>query len=283
MKKQGDSQSSFDKSRSLVESLVVLTETGSTNDDLAALARDASNPAAEFTVVVTDSQTAGRGRLGRTWVASSGKTLAISVLVRPERLMRTPDVLAWLPLISGLAMASAVRTELDNLADAIPVDERAPADVSLKWPNDVLINGFKVSGILTELLADQRAVIIGSGINLTLDEHDLPTLTSTSLLLAAGTAPNSDRLLAAYLTGLRERYDAFVELDGDAEAAGLRNELQAVCGTLGNRVRVELPGDEALLGLAAGIDAIGRLLVTTDAGDTRAIAAGDVTHLRLDA
>ena len=158
MKIPGESQSTFDKSAALAETLIVLPETGSTNDDLAALARRADEPAGEFTVVVTDSQTAGRGRLGRTWIATSGITLAISVLVRPESLFATPDALAWLPLIAGVAMTRAIHAELTALkrndtADAPPEGQDTVAPrATLKWPNDVLINGFKVSGILTELV-----------------------------------------------------------------------------------------------------------------------------------
>lgn len=279
----------FDKSSALADRLIVLPETGSTNDDLAALARDVDSPATEFTVVVTDSQTAGRGRLGRTWIASSGKTLAISILVRPESLFETPNRLAWLPLISGLAMTEAIQRELDILTtapvSAVDATERelSVPRAALKWPNDVLINGFKVSGILTELLPDQRAVVIGSGVNLTLDEHDLPTLTSTSVLLATGQAPNADRLLAAYLVGLRARYDLFLASAGDAASSGLRDEMLSVCGTLGSAVRVELPGERELLGEAVTIDESGQLVVRTRDGDTHAVSAGDVTHLRLDA
>lgn len=280
-----DSQWGFDKSAALAERFIWLSETGSTNDDAAALARDAADPAPEYTVVVTDSQTAGRGRLGRTWVASSGKTLAISVLVRPESMFAVPDSLAWLPLISGISMTRAVQAEIDALAPNGDEDEYAPerAIARLKWPNDVLIDGFKVSGILTELLADQQAVVIGSGLNLTLDEHDLPTLTSTSLMLAAGAQPDADRVLAQYLSGLRERIERLVQHAGDAEAAGLLAEVSELCGTLGAAVRVDLPGERELTGLAESIDASGRLNVRAHSGELHAIAAGDVTHLRLDA
>lgn len=286
MKNLADSQSSFDKSAAVAEHLIVLAETGSTNDEIAERAR-AAEPAPEFTVVVTDTQTAGRGRLGRTWVASSGKTLAISVLVRPTALFAAPDSLAWLPLIAGLAMTEAVSSELRALAGQKPTSELNDAyagvsEATLKWPNDVLIDGFKVSGILTELLADQSAIVIGAGVNLTLDEHDLPTLTSTSLLLAAGAAPNPDRLLAAYLTGLRSRYQKLLESNGDAETAGLVKELISTCDTIGHPVRVELPGRTDLHGIADTIDPSGRLVVHDAHGAPHAIAAGDVTHLRLD-
>lgn len=281
-----DSQWGFDKSAALAERFIWLSETGSTNDDAAALARNAADPAPAYTVVVTDSQTAGRGRLGRTWVASSGKTLAISVLVRPESLFATPDSLAWLPLISGISMTRAVQAELDALRELhADEDEYAPeqAIARLKWPNDVLINGFKVSGILTELLADQQAVVIGSGLNLTLDEHDLPTLTSTSLMLAAGAQPDADRVLAHYLTGLRARIETLVQHAGNADAAGLLAEVTELCGTLGAAVRVDLPAEQELTGVAESIDTSGRLLVRAHSGELHAIAAGDVTHLRLDA
>ncbi|HLP23249.1 MAG TPA: biotin--[acetyl-CoA-carboxylase] ligase [Microbacteriaceae bacterium] len=279
MKNSADSPCDFHKSAALVERFLWLPETGSTNDDASALARQG---APDFTVVVTDTQTAGRGRLGRVWTARSGKTLAISVLLRPTELFERPDSLAWLPLLAGVAMSRAVRAELDALLTHEP-EERAPLEVSLKWPNDVLIHGFKVSGILTELVADESAVVIGSGINLTLDEHDLPTLTSTSVLLASGAQPDADRLLSAYLQELRRLTTTLREHAGNAETSGLRALVEASCGTIGQSVRVELPGGQELHGTAEGIDAAGRVSVRDSSGVVRFIAAGDVTHLRLEA
>lgn len=284
MKNSGLSQSDFHKSSENAERLIVLAHTGSTNDDLVTLARNDNDPAPHFTVVVTDNQTAGRGRLGRTWMSTSGKSLAVSVLIRATELFRTPETLGWLPLIAGLSMTRAVQLELQHLT--APSDEEFASEypvATLKWPNDVLINGFKVSGILTEVLSDQRAVVVGAGVNLTLDEHDLPTLTSTSLLLASGQRPDPDRVLASYLAALRERVGRFIGKGGDAQSSGILEEAIEICRTLGASVRVDLPGDQALYGVAETLDPTGRLIVRDVTGAPHAVAAGDVTHLRLDA
>ena len=115
-------------------------------------------------------------------------------------------------------------------------------EVELKWPNDVLVSGFKVCGILSELLPDTGAVVVGAGLNLTLDEHDLPTLTSTSLLLVTGVQPDADAVLADYLGTFLGLLRAFSEHGADAAASGIADRVSALCGTLGSEVRVELPG-----------------------------------------
>lgn len=282
MKNSVDSPFGFDKSAAIASRLVVLAETGSTNDDAAAAVRNRDDSAPDFSVFVTENQTAGRGRLGRTWVATSGKALAISVVVKPKALFERPDALAWLPLMAGVAMTKAVQTELDSQRDSIVDEDLAIQTAALKWPNDVLIDGYKVSGILTELIADHRAVVIGAGINVSLDEHDLPTLTSTSLKLVTGQAPVLDDLLALYLTELRWRYDQFVTANGDAAASGLLDEVRVLCATLGQQVRIDLPGDSQLLGQASAIDPSGRIVVIDSVGTRHTIAAGDVTHLRVE-
>src|SRR6187402_585115 len=142
---------------------------GSTNDVL--VERAAS--VADFAVVVTDDQTAGRGRLGREWIAPAGKCLAVSVLLRPVLPGGEPLALehfGWLPLLAGVAMARAVQPLVSG-------------SVGLKWPNDVQVDGLKVSGLLAELLATGDAVVLGAGVNLLLTEDELPTAMATSLVL----------------------------------------------------------------------------------------------------
>jgi BirA family biotin operon repressor/biotin-[acetyl-CoA-carboxylase] ligase len=276
----------WERSRAVVPRFEWLDTVGSTND---VLREAATGPDAAAwphgSVVVTDDQTRGRGRMGRTWLAPTGKTLAISVLLRPgaaggEPL--APDAYGWLPLIAGVAMTEAVR---DAVA-AASVDRGGEDDgtggveVELKWPNDVLISGYKACGILSELVADD-AVVVGAGLNLTLDEHDLPTLTSTSLLLVTGREPDADAVLAGYLERLLELVARFVAAGGGAVASGVAERVSAACGTLGQDVRVELPGGEALIGVAERLDDDGRLVVRdAETGEEQAVAAGDVTHLR---
>jgi BirA family transcriptional regulator, biotin operon repressor / biotin---[acetyl-CoA-carboxylase] ligase len=279
----------FPRSAVVAARLEVLDEAGSTNDELAARA---SGPDArawpEFSVLVTDNQTRGRGRLGRRWLAPTGKTLAVSLLLRPR--MRSGasvplEAYGWLPLLAGIAMTDTVRAEVELVphpdGGEAEADESGGVEVSLKWPNDVLVSGYKICGILSELLPDGHGVIVGSGLNLSLDEHDLPTLTSTSLLLATGVAPDADDVLAGYLSRFRMLYERFLEAGGDAEASGLRRTAVESCGTIGRTVRVDLPGDRELVGTAVGIDELGRLLVRDDEyGEVQSVAAGEVTHLR---
>ncbi|RXZ72086.1 biotin--[acetyl-CoA-carboxylase] ligase [Agromyces albus] len=296
----------WERSRKAVPRFEFLAEAGSTNDEMrtAAIGPDAAAwPTGA--VIVTDNQTRGRGRLGRTWLAPTGKTLAISVLLRPELPGGAPfpaDGYGWIPLIAGAAMTEAVQRaveagrsmaaagdEAGAGASAPPAgaDESLEADgtggvvVELKWPNDVLISGFKVCGILSELLPESGAVVVGAGLNLTLDEHDLPTLTSTSLLLVTGTQPDADAVLADYLSGFLSLFRAFAEHGADAAASGIADRVSSLCGTIGSEVRVELPGGRELLGVAERIDRDGRLVVRDrENGEPQSVAAGDVTHLR---
>jgi len=274
----------FPISRGIGARFEYLDEAGSTNDVLVTRATGPDASAwPDLSVIVTDNQTSGRGRLGRTWLAPSGKSLAISVLLRPrlESGPLPPNRYGWFPLLAGAAMTQAVRSVV-HAAEPPPGDEDTPRhEVTLKWPNDVLIDGYKVSGILSELLPDTGGLCIGAGLNLSLDEHDLPTLTSTSLLLVTGSVPNADEVLAAYLSALRTLTVNFLAAGADPVAGGLHAEVSALCGTLGAAVRVELPGGQDLVGTAVGLDRDGRLIVEDQAnGELQAVAAGDVTHLR---
>jgi len=256
-----------------VDHLEIVDETGSTNDDLVARAHLLD----DFAVVVTGSQTAGRGRLGRQWVAPPGASLAVSVLLRPVLPGGEPLELrhfGWLPLIAGIAMTRAVQS-------LVPADR-----VGLKWPNDVQVDGLKVSGLLAELLPGGEAVVMGAGLNLSLDRAQLPTPVSTSLTLI-GVALEGDDLadaaLAAYLGALRELYRDFVRLGGDPLASGVSQQLDELCTTLGRQVKVQLPGADDLIGTAVGVDGTGRLQVRSSLdGRVTAVAAGDVTHLRYE-
>jgi BirA family biotin operon repressor/biotin-[acetyl-CoA-carboxylase] ligase len=268
----------FPRSAALAD-LRVVAETTSTNDDLLAVAADS----AEFTVIATGSQTAGRGRLGRVWVAPPGQTLAASVLLRPRVASGaglSVDHFGWLPLLAGLAMTRAVAAVLPRGAgSSVP-------SVRLKWPNDVLIDGKKVAGLLAELLPTLDGVIIGSGVNLSIPADTLPTPVSTSVGLHGPQltgAQLADAVLAGYLDELRALYGRFLASGGDAVASGLVAEISAECGSIGQQVRVELPDGTALHGVGVALDTSGRLLVKRSADNAvQAVAAGDVTHLRYE-
>lgn len=235
-----------------------VSESASTN---AELVRRASLAALDdFTVLVTANQTAGRGRLGRSWVSPPGTTIAVSVF------LRAGDGMPWLSLLAGLAMTRAVRSLIPG------------QPVALKWPNDVQVDGLKVSGLLGEIVPTGGAVM-GAGLNLTMTEDELPVSTATSLTLR-GADPTglADRALAVYLEEFASQWRSFADSGFDPEA-GLRAAVTAACGTLGREVRVELPDGSTELGVAESIDGLGRLVVAGRGGRVT-VAAGDVTHLR---
>lgn len=253
-------------STAVVPLLEHLDEVGSTNQEM--LARAARGDARHLSALVTANQTAGRGRLGREWVAPPGKTFAVSVLVAPAG--ASVDALSWMPLIGGLAMARAVRTLVHDRA------------VTLKWPNDVQIEGQKVSGLLSELVAGGAGVIIGAGLNLTIERDELPTSVSTSLLVE-GAQPGFDDALSRYLTELVALVEQFIAGGLDPVRSGIAAAVRAECGTIGRRVRVELPGGQRIFGTAETVDNQGQLVVKDDAnGLLQHVAAGDVTHLRYE-
>jgi BirA family biotin operon repressor/biotin-[acetyl-CoA-carboxylase] ligase len=236
--------------------------TGSTNADLLAVAPDQPHGS----VLATLDQTAGRGRLDRTWSAPAGETLAVSLLVRADLDDRDRG---WLPLVAGAAMRDAV-------APMLP-DSR---QVAVKWPNDVQVDGAKVCGILCQVAPD-GSVVVGAGVNLTIPAERLPTLTSTSLAVAgaAGSAETlADAVLARFHAAVLEAVAALVA--GGAAAEAVRSHVRSACGTIGRRVRIELPDGTVTEADATGIDDEGRITIRDRQGVARGVAVGDVTHLR---
>ncbi len=238
-------------------SVEVVDATPSTN----ALVTDrARSGAGEGLVVVAEHQTAGRGRLDRTWETPARSALTMSLLLRP----RTPAVdWPWLPLLTGYAASVALR--------------RLGAAAVLKWPNDVLLDDRKVAGILTERIETPSgpAVVVGIGLNVGMTREELPHDGATSLAVH-GLAVDRTDLLSALLERLRVEYDAF-ERGG---LTALRAAYAGACATVGREVRVELPTGRTLAGEATGIDEGGRLLVSGPAGVVP-VSAGDVVHATL--
>ena len=244
----------------------VVARTGSTNADLAARARSGAPAGA---VVVTDFQDAGRGRQGRSWVAPRGSSVAMSVLLRPRDV--DPARWTWLPLLAGLAVVEGLRRAAD-----------VPA--VLKWPNDVLVDGLKICGILAERVETPTgpACVVGMGINVWLAADELPVPTATSLALLAearehgSRPPSRNRLIATVLAALELIYQRWEVLEDDSPFAA--SYLQR-CDTIGRRVRLHLAGDVTVEGQAEALDHDGRLVVRTASG-LQTFGAGDVVHLR---
>lgn len=269
----------FPRAAAVSPRLQVVDSVDSTN---AKLLRDAAvdpDGHPHLAVVVTDDQRAGRGRLDRVWAAPAGTALAISVLLRVAA-VEVADR-GWIPLVAGSAMRQAIAAQLPGRA------------VTLKWPNDVLVGekdggpARKISGILAEVLpSDPMAVVVGAGVNTTMETVDLPVPTATSFA-DQGVDVDEDRLLADYLEALRDGIAALA-VGGHAAVA---DEIAEHCSTLGEEVSVSLPApaieagepggdvDTTLRGVAVRLDASGGLVVQS-AGVERVVNAGDVVHVR---
>ncbi|TLG04772.1 biotin--[acetyl-CoA-carboxylase] ligase [Nocardia cyriacigeorgica] len=235
----------------------IVETTGSTNADLIARAAD---PDADRIALLAEAQEQGRGRHARVWVSPPRAQIALSILVRLPGI--DPSALGWLPLLTGVAVVDALRTTA-----AVPA--------TLKWPNDVLIEGRKVAGILAEVAASgaEPAIVVGVGLNVSLAEDELPVPHATSLTLAGAAVTDRTELARSILAEFARRMSAWRE-EGWA-VPHLAAAYREHCSTLGARVRADLPGGKTLTGVATDVDDAGRLLI----GD-QAVSAGDVTHLR---
>ena len=239
----------------------VLDESPSTNADVAGRALDGEPPGL---VVVAEHQTAGRGRLDRTWVTPARAALTFSLLVAPAPVR--PERWPWLPLLTGLAVVDGVR-------------RAAGVDATLKWPNDVLVDGAKVAGILVERVERPggAVAVVGVGLNVSSTREELPVTTATSLALARARSLDRAALLVALLDAFGQRYDAWRAAAGQ----GPRSSYLQACSTIGRPVRVQLPTGGALLGRAVGVDDGGRLQVD-DRSRVHLLGAGDVVHVRAE-
>ncbi|MEU9124054.1 biotin--[acetyl-CoA-carboxylase] ligase [Streptomyces sp. NPDC048506] len=248
---------------SLWSAVDVVPTTGSTNTDLA---DRVAGGEPEGAVLVAEEQTAGRGRLDRTWSAPPRSGLFFSVYLTP----RVPvSRWGWLPLLAGVATATAL-------------SRTAGVDTALKWPNDVLVTigdeERKTGGILAERAGD--GVVIGIGLNVSLTAEELPVPTAGSLALAGAVTTDRDPLLRAVLRSLERWYGEWQTADGDPAASGLQATYAVGCATLGRSVRAELPGDRQIVGEAVAIDGDGRLVLATADGVQEPVGAGDIIHLR---
>jgi len=237
-------------------------EIGSTN----ARARDlAQAGAAEGALVLAESQTAGRGRLGRSWHSPAGRNLYFTLVLKPPC---APPETALIPLTAGLAGAEAI----GRLTGVRP---------DVKWPNDLRLGGRKIAGILSEMECrgpKVRFVVLGVGLNVNMTAEDLPPELAEqagSLRLAFGRAFDRAQVLAAFLDGFEPRYRALLS-GGRAE---ILEGYRRVCQTLGSRVQYAL-GNELVTGTAEEIDGQGNLLVRRETdGRMIRITAGDVSLL----
>lgn len=254
--------------------------TGSTQQDVADLA-DAGEPAGA--AVVAMEQTAGRGRLDRSWSTETGRGVALSVLLRPTR---AASDWSWLPLLAGLAVSEALASE--------------GVSSTLKWPNDVLLatdGGVgKVAGILAEQRGDPTDptsghVVLGMGLNILppgpLAEEPLVAPVGVVDALSEPAEVDVDALtealVRAILARLGERYESWASAETSADAQ-LRQAYEERCDSVGRQVRVLVPGGDAVVGTAVGLAGNGALLVrregAADSDEDVLVSAGDVVHVR---
>jgi len=264
-----------------------VSATGSTNDDLTAEmaapgsgirmrgpARDGLGP---DPVLVSEEQTSGRGRSGRHWACPAGAGLMFSIGVRVPEV--PPWRRGWIGAALGVAIVRAFR-RIDPPGRQTGTDGWNGAASSLKWPNDVLVGGRKCGGILAEMTGD--AVVVGAGMNVSVQSEELPRPDATSLFLAGACSVDRNLLLAAVLDEFGPRMDRWRAAAGNVDGSGLRAEYLELCSTVGSYVRVELPGGQAVAGLAVDVDAEGAIVVDRGPGGRSRYSAGDVVHLRPD-
>ena len=200
-------------------------------------------------VIVADYQSAGRGRLDRSFEAQPRTALLFSAYIEPHR---HRDEWGFIPLLVGLSVAEVLGIEFYT-----------------KWPNDILSDHGKVGGILCEVHGD--GIVIGIGLNVSMTEEELPVPTASSILLTVGSAPDRNALLPAILKEI-----AFNLAEWET-GEDLTDDYLDSSATMGKRVSVQLPDGQSLEGIAAGISNNGELLL--DSGDV--ISVGDIIHLSL--
>jgi len=235
-------------------------EVDSTNT---ALVEEARSGAPEGLVLVADHQTAGRGRLGRTWSAEPGTALLVSVLLRP------PLPIDEIPVVLMAA----------GLAACDGVEAAAGFRPRLKWPNDLVVEDRKLAGLLTEAIGGaDPGVVLGLGINVSASAYPAELAGEATSCEETGARPvDRGELLVAFLVALESRYATVLSTGGrESTLAAYRSDS----ATLGRRVRVELTSGPALEGNASRLADDGTLVVVDDAGAEHQVNVGDVKHLR---
>ena len=249
----------LNKTKIIGRDIQVFEQTTSTNDVVEKLARDGVR---EGVVVFAESQTKGRGRLGRKWISPARKGLWFSILLRPNL---RPQETTQLTVASATALRRAIVSET-NLQPEI------------KWPNDILIGGKKVAGILTEMSAELdriRHVIPGIGIDVNQDASEFPPdlrKTATSLKIESGQSLSRAALAAAILHELDEDYSRICA----GKFSAIADEWVEHCGTIGKDVTVQI-GDRKIRGRAEALDDDGALILRSEHGRPQRITGGDVT------
>lgn len=245
----------LEKSANLVNELIHLESVDSTNLELVRILGVRKLP--NFSALVAQQQTAGMGRLGRTWISEPGTSISVSMYLQSQN----RDELSWATLIAAAAISDALSEFIST------------AQVLVKWPNDVLVEGRKICGILAQVQPD-GSLILGMGINLRKQQGAPDTACS---LEDFGVTATFDEVLTCVLTHFRVRWNLF-EVDSTTAITKTLNEVRARSATLGQPVRAQLPGGKEHFGIATEIDRQGRLVILTP--EKVVLSAADVWHLR---
>jgi BirA family biotin operon repressor/biotin-[acetyl-CoA-carboxylase] ligase len=254
-----DLLSRLGKTKVVGRDIRVFQETTSTNDVIEKLARDGVK---EGVIVFAESQTRGRGRLGRKWMSPASRGLWFSVLLRPD--LRPPEA-TRLTVASATALRRAIASQTGLKAE-------------IKWPNDILVRGRKVAGILTELSAELdhiKYVVLGIGVDVNLAPGDFPAelrKVATSLKAETGKAVSRPELAVTILRELDRDYARI----GPAQFAALADEWEKHDTTIGREVVIRM-GERQVRGRAESLGDDGALLVRTEHGHLERIIGGDVT------
>lgn len=246
------------KTKWLGKPTVFFDEIDSTNDEVK---RRADKGAAEGLLVVADSQTKGKGRRGRQWQTPHGSNIAMSFLLKPKF---NPDTAPMLTLIMAMASAEGISAVTG-------------IETGIKWPNDIVINGKKAVGILTEMTAEPdyiHDVIIGTGINVNTKEFPEEIRnTATSLFLETGKSWSRSQITAAVMNSFEKFYERFLP---SGDLADLSDDYNSICVNSGKRVCV-LDPKGSYEACADGINRRGELIVRKDDGETVNVYAGEVS------
>ncbi len=237
--------------------IIYLDEIDSTNNEVRRLGEAGAD---EGTVVIAKQQTGGKGRRGRAWFSPAGTGIWMSVLLRPEL---EPEKVSGITLMAALSVCRAIR-------------RTTGLNTQIKWPNDLVIDGKKVCGILTEAVLEGNQllyVVLGIGVNVNQTEfpEDLPH--AWSLALAGGNVPDRENIIFGILKSLSEDYEQYLQF-GDLR--GLKEAYEAHLVNLNRTVRVLSPAGE-WTGVAEGITDSGDLLVRNDQGELVAVNSGEVS------
>lgn len=249
----------------MFENVIRLESTTSTMDVASDLLSRTPPAVAHGTAIVTDHQTHGRGRHGRRWHSEPGRDLLVSYVLNPRA-----SILGMMPILAGLGAAKSV-------------DDIAAAESRIKWPNDVLVNGKKVCGVIVESVSQGRdtAVVLGVGMNLTFEPSDAQDVRvpSDNLSRIANRLISRDEAFEVLSTHIKALYET---LDS---GVAIIDEWKARLSTIGQAVTVAYPEAHAgscrdnVNGVAVDVDELGRLIIRTGAGHLEPVAAGEVTIL----